>query len=223
MKLAVAWLALFIFASGASAEEPDPVAPSVAPSFARPGYYVGAGGAYASDIFESEVEEVVEDAFGLPVHVDVAESWGANGRFGYRFGGWFAAEIQYEWLDEFDIDVSALGLPIGQASLESQAVTVNGRLIAPLWRTQPYLMVGVGGALYDFEDDTLGDVLGGSGEKAGFSGRAGGGVDLHLSEHFVLNAEASVLLTTNDFQVPGAGNIDDLYYVAGTVGLRYQF
>jgi opacity protein-like surface antigen len=218
MKFAVAWLTL-VFAAAASAQEAAPGASS----FTRSDYYLGGNGLYASDIFEDEVEDVVEDAFGLPVSVDIEESWGANGRLGYRLGDWFAAEIQYEWVDEFDVDLSSLGLPIGHASIESQAVTLNGRVIAPIWRTQPYLLVGVGGALYEFEDNTLGNLLGGSDDEAGFSGRAAGGVDLHLSEHLVLNAEATVLMTTNDFKAPGIGNLDDLYYVAGTVGLRYQF
>ena len=160
----------------------------------RSGFYIGASGVYASDIFESEVEDVVEDAFGVPVSVDVEESQGINARIGYRFaGGFFATEVQYEWVDDFDIGLSAVGVPVGSARLGGHIVTLNAKLIAPIWRIQPYLMAGAGGALYDFEDNTPLNVLGGSGTKTGFAGRAGGGIDFHLLKHLVLNAEAAVV------------------------------
>jgi opacity protein-like surface antigen len=157
------------------------------------------------------------------VNVDVDDSWGAGGRLGYRLGSWFAAEIQYEWIDPFDVDLSAVGLPVGAASLEAQTVTLNGRLIAPSWRTQPYLLIGVGGAFYDFTDHTVGNILGGSDSKTGFAGRTGGGLDVYLTNNLLLNAEAIVLLTTEDFNTPTGGDLDDLYYLSVGVGFRYQF
>jgi opacity protein-like surface antigen len=217
MRLAIPWLATCLVAGSALAGDGQ------SSTFGHPGFYVGAGGVYASDIFETEIEDIVEDSFGVPVNVDVDDSWGANGRIGYRLGSWFAAEIQYEWIDPFDVDLSAVGLPIGSASLEAQTVTLNGRLIAPIWRTQPYLLVGVGGAFYNFTDNTLGNVLGGSGNKTGFAGRGGGGLDVYLTDSLILNAEAAVLLTTEDFNTPAAGDLDDLYYLSVGLGLRYQF
>jgi opacity protein-like surface antigen len=215
MHLAIAWLATLLVAGSAFAGnddgEPSP--------FVRPGFYIGAGGVYASDIFEGEIEDIVEDSFGAPAKVDVEESWGANGRIGYRLGSWFAAEIQYEWIDPFDVDLETVGLDVGAASLEAQTVTLNGRLIAPIWRTQPYLLVGVGGAFYDFKDNTAGSILGGSGDRTGFAGRTGGGLDIYVANNLVVNAEA----TTEDFNTPAAGNLDDLYYLSVGVGLRYQF
>ena len=217
MRLEIALMATFLVAGSALAGE------NVSSTFDQPGFYIGAGGVYASDIFETEIEDIAEDTFGVPVNVDVEDSWGANGRIGYRLGSWFAAEIQYEWIDAFDVDLAAVGLPIGAASLEAQTVTLNGRLIAPIWRTQPYLLVGVGGAFYDFKDNTAGNILGGSGDRTGFAGRVGGGLDVYLTQNLVLNAEATVLLTTEDFHTPAAGDLDDLYYLSVGAGLRYQF
>ena len=84
-------------------------------------------------------------------------------------------------------------------------------------------MAGAGGALYDFEDNTPLNVLGGSGTKTGFAGRAGGGIDFHLLKHLVLNAEAAVVLTTQDFNAPGVGDLDDLYYLSASAGLQIRF
>ena len=219
MHLAIPWLATFLVAGSALAADGD----DESSPFSRPGFYIGAGGVYASDIFEGEIEDIAEDSFGVSVNVDVEDSWGANGRIGYRLGSWFAAEIQYEWIDSFDVDLSAVGLPVGAASLEAQTVTLNGRLIAPIWRTQPYLLIGIGGAFYDFKDNTAGNILGGSGDRTGVAGRTGGGFDVYLTNRLVLNAEAAVLLTTGDFNTPAAGDLNDPYYLSVGVGLRYQF
>ncbi len=155
MHLAIPWLAMVLVAGSAFADNDG----GESSPFVRPGFYIGASGVHASDIFEGEIEDIVEDSFGVPVKVDVEESWGANGRIGYRLGSWFAAEIQYEWIDPFDVDLSVGGLDVRGASLEAQTVTLNGRLIAPIWRTQPYLLIGVGGAFYDFKDNTAGSRL----------------------------------------------------------------
>ncbi len=217
MRLAIPWLATLLAVGPALADDGE------SSVFGKPGFYLGAGGVYASDIFETKIEDIVEDSFGVSANVDVDNSWGAGGRLGYRLGSWFAAEIQYEWIDPFDVDLSAVGIPIGSASLEAQTVTLNGRLIAPTWRTQPYLLVGIGGAFYDFTDNTVGNILGGSDSKTGFAGRTGGGLDVYLTNSLVLNAEANVLLTTENFNTPAAGELDDLYYLSVGVGLRYQF
>ena len=219
MHLAIPWLAMVLVAGSAFADNDG----GESSPFVRPGFYIGASGVHASDIFEGEIEDIVEDSFGVPVKVDVEESWGANGRIGYRLGSWFAAEIQYEWIDPFGVDLSVGGLDVRGASLEAQTVTLNGRLIAPIWRTQPYLLIGVGGAFYDFKDNTAGNILGGSGDRTGFAGRTGGGFDVYLANNLVLNAEATVLLTTGDFNTPAADDLDDLYYLSVGVGLRYQF
>jgi opacity protein-like surface antigen len=217
MRLAIPLLATLLAVGPAFADEGDSA------TFDRSGFYLGAGGVYASDIFETEIEDIVEESFGASANVDVSNSWGAGGRLGYRLGSWFTAEVQYEWIDPFDVDLSGVGIPIGSASLEAQTVTLNGRLIAPTWRTQPYLLVGIGGAFYDFTDNTVGNILGGSDSKTGFAGRTGGGLDVYLTKSLVFNAEANVLLTTENFNTPAAGELDDLYYLSVGVGLRYQF
>ena len=84
------------------------------------------------------------------------------------------------------------------------------------------MLVGVGGAFYDFTDNTVGNILGGSDEKTGFAGRTGGGLDIYLSNSLLLNAEATVLLTTEDFNTPVAGKMDDLYSLSVGVGLQYH-
>ena len=191
--------------------------------FHRSGPYVGIAGVYVTDAWEGEAENIIEDAFGVPVDVDLEDSGGLNARLGYRLVSWFAAEIQYEWIDRFDVDLSVLGLPVGHASMNGHTLTANAKFIAPIWRIQPYLLVGVGGSVFDFEDNTVGNLFGGSGTNVSYAGRAGVGIDFHLPESIVLGTEASVLATTSDFGEPHAFDLDDLYYVSVSLGLQYRF
>ncbi len=77
--------------------------------FSHSGFYVGVGGSYVTDTFESDVN----DAFP-GVSVDIEESWGINAVVGYRILPFLAAEFEYEYIDEFDINV----LGVKAATLE---------------------------------------------------------------------------------------------------------
>ena len=60
----------------------------------------------------------------------------------------------------------------------------------------------------------------------GFSGRAGLGFNIHVSEHIALNAEATAVLNTSTL-APTEPDFDqsigNLYYVAFSAGLTYRF
>ena len=51
--------------------------------------------------------------------------------------------------------------------------------------------------------------------------RGGIGIDLYITEHIVINAQASALLTT--FESPDIGDVDDLNYMSVAAGLQYRF
>ena len=51
--------------------------------------------------------------------------------------------------------------------------------------------------------------------------RAGLGLDLYITEHIVVNAQASVLVTT--LKEPDIGDVDDLNYMSIAGGLQYRF
>ena len=53
------------------------------------------------------------------------------------------------------------------------------------------------------------------------AGRAGLGLDLYITQNFVLNAQASVVATT--LKSPDIGDIDDLNYMSFAAGLQYRF
>lgn len=205
--------------------------------FDRRGPYVTIGGSYAYNFYDSQIEDFLEDELGEQGSVDVDDSSGIHARVGYRAASWFAAEIEYEWIDRYDVSVGGELGPGGSAlsgklyDIEGQTLTLNTRWILPFWRIQPYLLIGAGYSFFDVnrgpiapaleaQDDDI-HIDGGS--RGAFAGRAGLGIDLHLTEHVVLQTEGTALITTENFETPDEGAIDDLYYLSLSAGLQYRF
>jgi opacity protein-like surface antigen len=223
----VEWRALFIGLATLAVTAPA-LADEDEASFYDPGFYVGVSGVYTHNFFDGQVDSALEDAIGQDVDVSIDDSWGINARVGYRAASWFAIEAHYEYIDEFDVKAKIKGLIPNQKifSIEGHTLTANTRWIIPLWRTQPYILLGAGYSLYESDvvsNPVVKQLLGSGGKQSGFAGRGGGGIDLYLTEHLVANAEATALLTTQDFGKRDTGNIDDLWYVSLGAGLRYQF
>jgi len=231
--VALLWM-VPVSVDAASNPESDP--------FDRPGFYVGAGGTYQFNAFNSRIEDVIQDEVddalpGANSSFNLEDSGGANVLLGYRIWSWFALELQYEWVDEYDIKGSVeMFVPLSPPvllsgklySIEGHTLTVNTKWIIPFWRIQPYLLIGGGVAMSDVSKGSLAD------EFAALSGadiddgtdfrpaaRAGLGLDLYVTKHIVVNAQASAVLTTLKNQ--DIGDVDDLNYMSFIAGLQYRF
>lgn len=182
--------------------------------FTRPGPYVGVGGVYT---LNNLIEDQVEDAFP-GVDVDVDDSAGVNAVVGYRMVSFLAAELQYEYVDGFDI--SAFGTKA--ITVRAHTFTGNLKVIAPIWRTQPYLLAGAGVVRWDF-DDKLG--VGISDGETAFAGRVGTGIDIFLTPNIVVNAGVDAVLTDTSLNTsfPGGEDVDYLFYITAGGGLQYRF
>jgi opacity protein-like surface antigen len=210
-------------------------------SFGRSGFYMGLGGSYQWNVFESQLEDEVVDALedDVPAFVelglDLDDSYGANATIGYRVFSFFAIEAEYEWVSEYDVALTTNidGIDARLYSIEGHTITANTKWILPTWRIQPYLLIGGGIAISDvdrggiYDDPILGPGLEDNGVKVGdgrqtsAAGRAGVGLDVYLTRGIVVNAEAGAVVTTLD--VPDLGDIDDLNYLSFTAGLQYRF
>ena len=121
-------------------------------------------------------------------------------------------ELEYEWVDQYDVDGSADIPAVGNISgrfysIEGHTLTANTKWIVPSGRIQPYFLLGGGVAISDvdrgdifdtalepFLDSAGIDIKQGKHTKA--AGRAGLGLDLYITKNILLNAEASAVLTT---------------------------
>ncbi|MAG32002.1 MAG: hypothetical protein CL908_14055 [Deltaproteobacteria bacterium] len=214
-------------AAAESSAEPDP--------FDRPGFYAGIGGSYQYNVFSSRIEDVIEDEVddalpGANANFDLDDSGGFNALVGYRLVSWFALELQYEWVNEYDIEGSTdTPAPVSGSlyGIEGHTLTANTKWIIPFWRVQPYFLLGGGMALSRVDKGDLAsalNALGGEiddGTHAKPAARTGFGLDLYLTRHIVINAQTSAVLTT--LKEPDIGDVDDLNYMTFAAGLQYRF
>lgn len=227
---------LFASAAFAGQKDPDP--------FDRPGFYFGVGASLQYNAFQSQVEDAITDEItsaDLVIQsLDIDESFGVNATIGYRVASFFALELEYEWIDRYDIGAGGqftVGAPDPVSdsgalySIEGHTLTANTRWILPIWRIQPYLLIGGGFSLSDVEQGDLYDTYApllvadgidiDDGDSLAAAGRAGLGFDWYLTESLVLNTEAGVVITT--LSSPDIGDIEDLNYLSFQAGLQYRF
>jgi opacity protein-like surface antigen len=176
-----------------------------APDFGRSGFYLGAGASRSVNFIQDYLDHTALN------NVKVDDAWGANGRAGYRVASWFAVEGEYEWID-------ALNLHFGNfdfGSIKTQIATANFRLIAPLGRFQPYFLGGVGAVF--FRSDSLRI------DHTSFAGRVGLGLDVYLTQSFLLNVAAEGMLSDAKVQT-GFGSFEHgLAMLNIQFGLGYRF
>jgi len=195
--------------------------------FSRRGFYLGVGGVYGVDFFEDTIQDA---AAKRGVHVSLSDTWGVNARVGYRLASWFAVEGMYEYMDNFSTEIDSIeiggeDLPVGitLADYTTHTATLNAKLLIPIWRFHPYLLLGLGAQYYDLEapgivQDTAFDF---SESGWSFAGRPGAGIDIYLTRNILLNVEVcGVLATSNPNTVPDIG---DLFYLTAGGGLQFRF
>lgn len=181
--------------------------PAVAqPDYSRSGVYFGLGGTVG--VYTSAEDQIERElaALGYFVNVDVDVPLGLNTRVGYRVLPWLAAEGEFEWLSEADVNVSGFG---SLATLESWILTANAKAYPITGRFQPFGLLGIG-----YMNAEL-SALGFSQDEGGFAARFGGGVDYYITPNIVGSLDVSYVLPT--------GNIEDIDFVSIGWGFAYRF
>ncbi len=215
-RLAAALCALAILALTAPASAQDRGRGSDEPDYGRFGFYMGGGVTYATDLYEDEIE----DAFNTGFEVDVDDTWGANARIGVRLLSFFALELQYEWLDSYDIEVQNAG---GGSEVDTQTLTANLKFYLPIQRFQPYLLAGVGYQRYELDSSFFNGTIRAKQDDYELAGRGGVGFDLYFTEHVVFYAEGFAVLSEAEIDIPLVADVDNLFYAGGQAGLLYRF
>jgi hypothetical protein len=166
--------------------------PAAGPDYNRIGPYVSAAVSYAVPAFQ-----------GILKNLDVDNGWGFNVRGGYRLNEYFAIEGHYEYINDFPLDQ-------GGPRIWFNTFTVNGKLILPLGRFQPFLYGGPGFQNVNADFDQAGNY-----GDTYFAGRFGTGLDLYLTEQISILLDASYVI--------GPDDVFDLQYFSTAWGMKYAF
>ncbi len=190
--------------------------------YARPGFYLGAGGTSAFHWFPGDFDE---DMAGGPT-VRSSDSGGFNLLGGYRGTSWFGAELEYEWIEGFGNRTELDG---NIAKLRSNLVSVNGKFLYPGWgRWQPYALLGVGVSIWEAKETTT-TVTGGTptsglaGTSVGVGGRIGAGLDAYLTENWLLTVGIELAFSSTTIDNSTGGDLKNLFYVPIQFGVQYRF
>lgn len=187
-------------------------------SYARRGWLLGLSGVYAADTKEDDLESSLGNPAGAPVNLSIKNTFGVKGQAGYRCHPRFSAEVEVEWLDEFEGTVF-LGGAVGEKvsiDLEPLVVTTNLKGYALTGRYQPFVLVGGGAMVVEANlKDHSGLGLSQTETMRGVVMRFGGGLDFYATEQMVLTVGV-------DYVLP-FGELEDFDYVSIAWGLRYRF
>jgi opacity protein-like surface antigen len=152
----------------------------------------------------------------------VDDSFGVNGRVGYRCHPRFSVEEEVEWLHGFDGDISD---PPGKTFTfngDPWVFTTNTKGYLLTGRYQPFVLLGVGVMAADYDFVVRNEVRDRHGwghswrdRQIDFAMRFGAGIDLYATKHVVVSAEV-------DYVLP-FGDLEDLDYLSFSLGLQYRF
>lgn len=175
------------------------------------GWYVGLGGLVALENFEFNFPD------SSSTTLDSQESWGINGRLGYRIDDYFSFELDVNYLFgfEFDLRTSAPGefnfeaapwtiMPVIKVSSGSRAIN-------------PYFVAGLG--YMDVDVDAYGpspivsEIQ--SFDKSDLAAKLGLGIDFFTHNNFSIGIEGDYFF--------GFGDLNDINYANFMLGVCYYF
>jgi opacity protein-like surface antigen len=185
--------------------------------FDRRGWLAGLRGSYALQTFEDDVESELRKLIPS-ASVSVDDSFAISGHAGYRCDPRVSADVQVEWIEEFDADASVAGLgTVASITAESLVVTANAKGYLLTGRFQPFLLFGLGGMTVEFEArDHVGAGLRVSEHEEGFATRFGGGLDVYATKNLVVTMGV-------DYLLPFGKDVEDFDFLSIGGGVEYRF
>jgi len=180
--------------------------------YAKPAWYLSVAGTFDAHLFDSDLKNLTDG------DVTLDNAWGMDFKFGRRFNKWFSLEAEYEFVNGFDLKFDDIKI----LSVQANTLTGNVKFHWPIQRFLPYVMIGMGGTWYNIKDE-VGLGIGFDSDLA-LAGRAGGGIDIFITENWAINTSYTIVVTTFDLTNPTKpDNISDVHYGAFQIGVAYYF
>jgi opacity protein-like surface antigen len=200
MKLWVAVAILLASVVGTEASADD---------FDRRGWYVGVGAGVGVDF----LSDFIENATDGTVKINPTGTFNARG--GYRTFSWLAFEAMYEGVYQMATELD--GIEVSRHSFHS--ILFNAKFIVPIWRIQPYLVLGAGPQQGSF--DGKGVLATEHLARWDVAVRTGVGLDIYATRNWLINFELAPSIRFTDYILPTTST--DNVTLTFTGGVQYRF
>jgi len=154
------------------------------------------------------------------VRLNKDNSYGFSLRLGQRLHPNFAAELAYDYQDNFDGFIRDTWGSRLDTTYENWSLMANFKFYMPQGAFQPYALGGLG-----IMDTKLKVEDMGSDKKTLFGARVGAGMDLYLNRDFYLNVEGSYFFPTGGRDYLNIGGFQSRGFNFATInfGAGYRF
>lgn len=179
--------------------------------FGKTGLYLGLGPLWALENTHTS-SHLFTGTSGATVNAE--DTYGADGRIGYRLNRFVALEAQAQYFGNQDLTARVPGSSgsnkIGH--IEAVDATANFKLYPLEGRFQPYIVGGFGLMWMNQRNKLVGAR---NGDNTEVAGRGGLGLDVYLDENFAVNVEGSYLQP--------ASTLQHYPLAAISTGIQYHF
>lgn len=204
-RVLITALAAVLLTTGASRAAEDDT------DFGRRGFYFGLGPQWALEAMHTSAHTFTGTSGAT---VNAVDSFGADGRIGYRLNRFVAVEGEGQFIGDVDLKARVPGQSGSNrvGSIEAVTSTANFKLYPIEGRVQPYVLGGLG-LMWAHQENSLPGAR--RGNDTELAGRGGLGLDVYLDRNFAVNLEGSYLAP--------ASNLRNYPIAAVTTGVQYHF
>jgi opacity protein-like surface antigen len=185
----------------------------------NPGLYIGIGGSYALQNFDTSDLDNQLRPYGL--NASFKNSAGVNAKVGYHFSKLFSAEFIYDYFKDFfwSQTTRISGIPqTVDAKVNLMTFMIAGKLSPDIGSEviRPYITVGAG--LMQGNIDATGsgyESFTESNFDGGTCAKIGAGIDFYTTKNISIGIEGSYVM--------GFGNMKEMKYTNFNLGAAYHF
>jgi opacity protein-like surface antigen len=174
------------------------------------GWYGGLGGVVALEDFDINFPD------SNSTTLNSQESWGINGRLGYRFNDYFSVELDVNYLFKFEFDVQMTSV---QQEFEVTPWTIMPaiKVSSGSSRINPYFVAGLGYMNVDVEGNVSPSIQSAitSLDNSDLAAKLGLGIDFFTRTNFSIGIEGDYFF--------GFGDLNDIRYYNFMLGVCYYF
>ena len=184
----------------------------------NPGLYIGVGGSYALQNFDTS--DLNKDLRPSGLTASFSNSAGVNAKVGYHFSKLFSAEFVYDYFKDFSWSQTTRisGVPVtADAKVNLMTFIIAGKLSPDIGSEvmRPYITVGAGMMQVNIDATASVPGYGSSYFEDGSCAKIGVGIDFYTTKNISIGIEGSYVMVL--------GSMEKMEYTNFNLGAAYHF